>query len=67
MLKRPISNHIQLHKWLYVNNQFISFLHRDYTYSMNTQKQKEKGRQSPFSNTMTRKGGKKFTYLIHLT
>lgn len=42
MLKRPISNHIQLHKLLYTNNQFINFLHRDYMYSMNTQKQKVK-------------------------
>ena len=66
MLKRPISNRIQLHKLLYTNNQFINFLHRDYMYSMNTQKQKVKGRQNPFSNTMTRKWGKKFIYLIHL-
>lgn len=50
MLKRPISNCIQLHKLLYTNNQFINFLHRDYMYSMNTQKQKVKGRQNPFSN-----------------
>lgn len=61
MLKRPIANHIQLHKWLYTNNQFINFLRRDYMYSMNTQKQKEKGRQNPFSNIMTHERGKSWS------
>lgn len=58
MLKRPVSNLIQFHKWLSVNNKFSNFLHKDYIHRMNTQKQKVKARQNPFSNTMTCKGGK---------